>query len=100
MGYLNVMSFGLGLLAWGLPMGNLFMRNTKRSLFSVLSFTACAIALYGQILYTNHLIRINDTIALLDTNDAVVFASRLLIIGTIVLNVLPFIKDKFIKKLN
>ena len=100
MGYLNVMSFGLGLLAWGLPLVNLFIRSPKRNLVIALSFIACTIALYGQILYTNHLIRINDTIALLDTNDAVVFASRVLIIGTIGLNVLPFIKDTFTRKLN
>ncbi len=97
MGYLNVMSFGLGLLAWGLPISTLLMRNVKRSLYSGLSLTACMIALYAQILYTNHLIQINDTIALLDTNDAVVFASRILIIGTIVLNVLSFIKDRLTK---
>lgn len=97
MAYLNILSLVMGLLAWGLPMGNLFMRNAKRGLLSVLSFTACTVALYGQILYTNHLIQINDTIALLDTNDAVVFASRILIIGTIVLNVLPFIKDRLTK---
>lgn len=97
MGYLNVMSFGMGLLAWGLPLGNLFMRRPKKNLLNALSFTACAIALYGQILYTNHLIRIDDVSALLDTNDAVVFASRILIIGTIGLNVLPFIKDRLSK---
>lgn len=98
MAYLNILSLIMGLLAWGLPLGNLFIRNAKRGLFSVLSFIACTIALYGQILYTNHLIQINDTIALLDTNDAVVFASRILIIGTIVLNVLPFIKDRLLKQ--
>lgn len=97
MSYLNILSLIMGLLAWGLPIGNLFMHNAKRGLLSVLSFIACTVALYGQILYTNHLIQINDTIALLDTNDAVVFASRILIIGTIVLNVLPFIKDRLTK---
>ena len=98
MSYLNILSLIMGLLSWGLPIGNLFMHNAKSGLLSVLSFIACTVALYGQILYTNHLIQINDTIALLDTNDAVVFASRILIIGTIVLNVLPFIKDRLLKQ--
>lgn len=98
MGYLNILSLVMGLLAWGLPISILLMRNIKRSLYSGLSLTACMIALYAQILYTNHLIQINDTIALLDTNDAVVFASKILIIGTIILNVLPYIKDRFMKQ--
>lgn len=98
MGYLNILSLVMGLLAWGLPISILLMRNIKRSLYSGLSLTACMIALYAQILYTNHLIQINDTIALLDTNDAVVFASKILIIGTIILNALPYIKDRFMKQ--
>ena len=97
MSYLNILSLIMGLLAWGLPIRILLMRNVKRSLYGGLSLVACMIALYAQILYTNHLIQINDTIALLDTNDAVVFASRILIIGTIALNVLPFIKDRLTK---
>ena len=98
MAYLNILSLIMGLLAWGLPISVLIRRQTNKHLAAVLSFAACSIALLGQILYTNHLIQINDTIALLDTNDAVVFASRILIIGTIVLNVLPYIKDRFLKK--
>ena len=98
MGYLNILSLVCGLLAWGLPISLLVMRNVKRSLYSGLSFTSCVIALYAQILYTSHLIQINDTIALLDTHDAVVFASRILIIGTIILNVLPYIKDRLTKQ--
>ena len=61
-------------------------------LFSLLSFVACIIALYMQMLYNVHLIRIEDFSALMDIATGVRLLSGVLIITTIVLNILSFQK--------
>lgn len=90
MGLLNIGSFVLGLIAWILPIINL-MRYKKHdnrnwAVFSIVSISACAMSLYFQIFYSYHLIKIEDWTALMDTTDAVVFASKVLLVVTIILN--------------
>ncbi|MBP1947495.1 hypothetical protein [Virgibacillus litoralis] len=90
--WLNVGSLVLGLIAWILPAINL-MRNKKGNhrnwvVLSVMSISACAISLIFQIFYTNHLVKIEDWSALMDTTGAVAFVSAVLVIVTIILNVI------------
>jgi hypothetical protein len=89
-GFLNLGSLVLGLIAWILPVVNL-MRHGKRDhrawiVLSIMSISACAISLCLQILYQYHLVKIADWSALMDTTGAVAFVSAILLVVTIVLN--------------
>lgn len=91
-GLLNLGSLVLGLIAWTLPVVNLF-RSKKHDhknwgMFSIMSISACAISLCFQIFYNYHLVMIEDWGALMDTMGGVVFAATVLLIVTIILNVI------------
>jgi cytochrome c oxidase subunit 4 len=92
MGYLNLGSLLLGLIALVLPIINLLKQNKsehkKWYIFSLSSLCACSVSLLIQIFYTNYLIRIEDWSALMDTNKAVVLASTLIFLVTLILNVI------------
>ncbi|HZG80507.1 MAG TPA: hypothetical protein VEZ13_07000 [Brevibacillus sp.] len=89
-GLLNLGSLVLGLIAWTLPLVNLmgYKKHGYRNwaVLSMMSIGACATSLSFQIFYHNHLVTIEDWTALLDTTDAVVFATAVLLVGTILLN--------------
>jgi len=91
-GWLNVGSLVLGLIAWILPMVNLMwdkkQENKNWVAFAFMSLIACAISLCFQTLYTYHLVKIEDWSALMDTMYAVAFVSTVLLIVTILLNVI------------
>ena len=92
-GLLNLGSLLFGLVAWVLPiiyLANKKAENKNRVAFSVASVSMCAVSLYLQILYGNHLVRIGDWSALMDTSNAVVLASSVLIVVTVALNAFPF----------
>jgi len=90
-GWLNIGSLIFGLIAWILPVVNLTQHRKSGSrswsVFSVASAVSCAVSLYMQILYTDHLVQVEDWSALLDTSHAVAWLSAVLLIVTIVLNV-------------
>jgi hypothetical protein len=90
MGWLNVGSLVLGLIAWILPIMNLIMLNKQKNKnwasLAVISISACAFSLLFQLMYSNHLVIIEDWSALMDTAGAVVFVSSVLVGITILLN--------------
>lgn len=95
MGLLNVGSLVLGLIAWLLPIINM-AKSKKRNhdnwaVLSVMSISACAISLCLQIFYNNHLVKIEDWSALMDTTGAVTFVSAVLLTVTIILNAITLI---------
>lgn len=95
MGWLNIGSFVLGLIAWILPVVNL-MRYKKHDhkswvALSILSMSSCSISLYFQIIYNRHLVKIADWSALMDTTDAVAFVALVLLIVTVILNVITLL---------
>ncbi|WHX24510.1 hypothetical protein QNH47_09890 [Virgibacillus halodenitrificans] len=96
MGLLNIGSLILGIVAWVLPAISLLSYDKtkvkKWQVFSILSITACALALCFQIIYNYYLVKIQDWAALLDTTGAVVFASVVLLSVTVLLNAITFIK--------
>ena len=51
-----------------------------------MSVSACAISLYLQLVYSSHLVEINDLSALMDTIGTIAKAAAILLIVTIVLN--------------
>jgi len=90
--WLNIGSFVLGGIAWILPVISLMQHNRAGrrtcAVLSTGSFSACAISLCMQIFYTDHLVKIEDWSALMDTSHAVALVATLLLIVTIVLNVI------------
>lgn len=101
-GWLNIGSLLLGLIALILPVINL-MRNRKHEhktwgALSVISISACAISLSFQFFYNYHLVKIEDWSALMDTTRAVVIATAVLLIFTFILNGLTFIVYRQNKK--
>lgn len=96
-GMLNLGSLLLGLLAWVLPVINLVRRDKTKNkswvALSVASISACAISLYLQILYQNHLVKIEDWSALMDTSNAVALVSAILLSVTVILNIIVLTAD-------
>jgi cytochrome c oxidase subunit 4 len=93
-GLLNLGSLLFGLIAWTMPVICLTKTNKaehrKRSIFPIASVSACAIALCLQISYQNHLVKIEDWSALMDTSNAATLVSAILLLGTLVLNLIAF----------
>lgn len=101
-GLLNIGSLLLGLIAWILPIINLMriekQENKNWVVLSVISVSACAISLSFQIIYNYHLVKIEDWSALMDTTRAVVIATVVLLVFTLILNALTFIVYRQDKK--
>lgn len=93
--FLMLGSLILGLIAWIFPVINLMLykkyENRNWAMLSFLSISACAISLCFQIFYNNHLVKIGDWSALMDTAGAVTFVSAVLLIVTIILNTITVI---------
>lgn len=91
---LNLGSLVLGLVAWGLPIVNLTSKKQDQrnwGILSLLSFSACAISLCLQILYSYHLVKIEDWSALMDITWSTAVAAVVLVIVTIILNVMTLV---------
>jgi len=94
-GWLNLGSLLFGLVAWVLPVVN-FMRYTKHDsnnwvILSMMSISACAIALFFQIFSFYERVKAEDWSALMDTVSIIVSIPAVLIIGTIILNAITLI---------
>ncbi len=103
MGWLNVGSLVLGLIAWFFPVVNIMQckkyDHKNWIIFSVMSISACAISLCFQIFYNYHLVKIEDWSDLMDTTGAVAFVASVLLIVTILLNAITLIvyRDRTVK---
>jgi len=101
-GYLNVGSLVFGLIAWILPIVRIgFLENRSDNngeVFSLLSFSSCAISLCFQIFYTNHLIDISDWTALQDIMSTISFAAGVLLAVTVILNAIILFRYRTYKK--
>ena len=89
--WMNLASLLLGLAAWALPLTGLALRKKARGWVAaglvVLSGLFCALALYLQICYQNHLVEIGDISAILDTAGPLVLVAGVLLGVTAVLDV-------------
>ena len=96
-GWLNIGSLIFGLIAWILPIVSLTQRNRtdrgSRAVLSAASAGACAVSLCMQIFYTDHLVKIEDWSALMDTSREVALVSAWLLAVTIILNGMVFATD-------
>ena len=98
-GLLNLGSLILGLMAWTLPVVNLmrYKKHNNKNWFalSFLSFSACAISICFQIFYIDHLVKIEDWSALMDTSSAVAYVVAVLLIVTILLNAITLMVYRY-----
>lgn len=90
--FLNLGSLILGLIAWALPsvgIGRYKKGNHKNwALFPFASMSACAVSICFQLMYQNHLVKIEDISAIYDTTGASATLSLILLISTFVLNLI------------
>lgn len=93
--WLNVGSLLLGLTALVIPV-IIIVRykktgNRKQPVLYGASMCACALSLFFQICYSDHLVKIKDWSALSDTSEAVVSGALNLLLGTILFNVIALV---------
>lgn len=92
--FLMLGSLILGLIAWILPVISIMKfkkENRNCAVLSIVSFSACTIALYFQIYYNYYLVKIDDISALMDTAGASALLSGVLLVVTVLLNAATFI---------
>lgn len=88
-GLLNLGSLIFGMIAWMIPAFILVKKKNLKDSASkgiFYSLGTAIISLFMQSIYTKHLVDINDWSALLDTQDAVVLASSVLVFIAIALS--------------
>ena len=90
--FLMLGSLVLGLIAWILPSVSIsrYKRNYNMNwaIYSIISISACAVAISFQVIYSNHIVKIGDWSALMDTSGTITMLSIFLLISTLVLNVI------------
>ena len=90
--FLMIGSLILGLFSWILPILNIIKyknnHNKNWATYSMISMSSCAIALVFQILYSNHIVKIEDWSALMDTSNTSTLLSVILLVITIILNII------------
>ena len=89
--FLMLGSLVLGLISWILPVLSITKYNKNWATYSIISMSSCSIALAFQILYSNHMVRIGDLAALMDTSGTSAVLSVILLIISIILNILSLI---------
>ena len=62
--------------------------NDNWATYSIMSISACAIAINLQVIYSNHVVQIGDWSALMDTSGTSTLLSIVLLISTLVLNLI------------
>ena len=92
---LNIGSLILGACAWlfgGLAIGTPKAFSSHRN--TLVSFGLCTVSLVLQLLEVNRRVLLGDYAAIEDTIRAVVIASIVLVVITIILNLVAFVKTK------
>lgn len=89
--FLMLGSLILGLVSWILPILSITKDNKNWATYSIISMSSCSIALVFQILYSNHMVKIEDLAALMDTSGTSAMLSVILLVITLILNILSLI---------
>lgn len=90
--YLNFASLLFGIVAIIIPLTQKTLKISPVKI--VTSFSLSLIAIGCQIAYQNHLVEIEDFSAIADTMGSLLFASTILIVLTILMNLLSLLKIK------
>ena len=88
-GFFNVASLLLGLVAWALPISTIITRR-YRAAYPSASFGLCSLSLLLQLMQVQNLVRKQDWSALMDTWYAVVFAGIVLLLVNLVAHIVAF----------
>lgn len=89
----NLLSIGLGLVSWALPLIYLFVRK-RREAFTCGSLLCVVFSLYFQLREVMRLTGKGDWSSIEDTINAVVFAATTLITVTLILNIIAWCKKR------
>ena len=89
----SVVSLGLGLVSWMLPIVYLFVKK-RRDFFTCGSLTCVVFSLYFQLREVARLTDQGDWSSIEDTIHAVVFVAGVLIFLTLILNILAWCKKR------
>ena len=87
--YFNLLSIGLGLLAWSLPLIYLW-RKKRREFFTCGSLVCVAFSLYFQLREVLNRVHMRDFAAIEDTIGAVCFCAAVLVWTALILNILAW----------
>ena len=96
---LNIISLVLGISAWGVAVVAI-LKPTVSHKNTILSFSLCAFSLVFQMFEISRRVNLGDYAAIEDTIRAVIIASVILCVMTIILNVIAFVKSKKCRKGN
>ena len=89
----NIGSIILGIIAWA-SAGIAIAKSKRAQTLSAVSFVACIISLFLQLLEMSNRVNLGDYAAIEDTIRAVILAATLLIVVTIILNSVALLKNK------
>ena len=89
----NLLSIGLGLVSWILPLLYLCIKK-RREFFTCGSLLCVVFSLYFQIREITRQADLGDWAAIEDTINGVAFVAAALIIVTLILNILAWLKKR------
>ena len=89
----NIGSIILGIVAWA-SAGIAIAKSKRAQILSTVSFAACIVSLFLQLLEVFNRVNLGDYAAIEDTIYAVILAAILLIVVTIILNIVALLKCK------
>lgn len=87
----NLLSIGMGLLAWAMPVIYLCIKK-RREFFTCGSLMCVVFSLYFQLREVLNRVNMRDFAAIEDTIGAVCFCASVLIAVTLILNILAWSK--------
>ena len=90
---LNIISLIFGICAWGVA-ATAILKPAKSHICTVLSFALCAVSLVVELFEISRRVNLGDYAAIEDTIRAVIIASIVLVVVTIILNIVAIVKSK------
>ena len=90
---LNIISLIFGMCAWGVAVVAI-LKPTVSHKSTILSFALCAFSLVTELFEISRWVNLGDYAAIEDTIRAVIIASIVLVVLTIILNIVALVKSK------
>lgn len=91
----HIISIITGVAAWVFGCLAVMSKMNRKTLgLSVASFSSCVLALVSQLLEIGRRVAISDFAAIEDTINAVIIAAVVLVVVTMVLNAIAFMKNR------
>ena len=90
---LNIISLTLGIGAW-VAAAIAIAKTTYSHKNTIVSFALCAVSLVAELFEISRRVNLGDYAAIEDTIRAVIIASIVLVVLTIILNIVALVKSK------